>query len=92
MFFAGFERLNQHVFAFLAIGGLEHGRHGGFGVVAVVLLVLRRELPRLVGGNDHRPTIHANVGKSEERICSNVESDVLHGCQRASASNGGANH
>ena len=90
--FANFERLNQHIFGLLAIRGLEHGRHGSFGVVAVILLVLRRELAGLIGSDDNCPAIDPDVGKGEERVSSNVETNMLHGCQRASASNGSADH
>lgn len=85
VFFAELVGFDEHVLAFLAVGRLEHGRHGSPGVVAVVLLVLRGELTWLVSRDDDRASVDPDVGEGEEGVGSHVETNVLHGRDRARA-------
>ncbi len=75
---------------FLAVGRLEHRHLGELGVVAAVLLVLRRVHPGVVGDHQHQPAAHAGVGQGEERVGGHVDADMLHGHHRAGAGEAGA--
>jgi len=90
VFFAELVGFDEHVLAFLAVGRLEHGRHGSPGVVAVVLLVLRGELTGLVSRDDDRAGVDPDVGEGEEGVGSHIQTNVLHGRDRTRAGDRGA--
>ena len=79
-----------HIQAFLGVGRLQHGYLGRFGVIAVILLVLRAKHAGFVRGNDDRAAVDAGIGKGEQRVGRHVQTHVLHGANGAAAGNGRA--
>ena len=71
--------------AFLRIGRLEHGDFGKFGIIPVVLFILRRVHPWVIGRHEGKAAVDGQIGKSEQRIRSNVDTDHLHSRKRADA-------
>ena len=72
------ERLAREGERLGGVGRLEHGNAGERGVVARVLLVLRRVHAGVVGDEDDEAAAHAGVREREERVGGDVEPDVLH--------------
>ena len=81
--FGNFEGLFDEIVALLAVGRLQHRELGVHGVVAVVLLVLRAEQPRIVCRYDHKTAVDAGVGVGKHRVGGHVEAHVLH-CRESS--------
>ena len=84
------EGLLGHLEGFLRIGGLEHGHAGKRGVVTAVLLVLGGEHARVVGREQHEAAANPRIRKRHERVCGDVDADVLHGDKGAVPGHGEA--
>ena len=74
------ELVGEHgeVLALLRIGRLEHRHLRGNRVVAGILLILRGVHTRVVGDSDHKAAVDAGVRRGIERVCGDVQADVLH--------------
>ena len=72
------------------VGGLEHGDAGKGRVVAAVLLVLRGVDGGVVCGENDQTAVDAGVADAHQRVCRDVDADVLHGHERARAAHGSA--
>ena len=79
------ERLGDEVVGLLAVRRLQHRDLGEPGVVAVVLLVLRRVHAGVVGADDDEAGVDAGERERHERVGGHVEADVLHGDDGAHA-------
>ena len=73
-----FDRREEEVVRLLAVRRLDHRQSGGNGVAAVVLLVLRGGHAGVVRGDHDQGAAHTGVGRGEQRIRGDVQSDVLH--------------
>ena len=67
------------------IGGIHHGDMSRRSITMRVLLVLGGVHARIVGRKHHISAADAGIGSGEQRVCSNVDADVLHGGQHARA-------
>ena len=82
--------LLQAVVGLLRVARLEDGRAGGDGVAAGVLLVLAGGHAGVVRDDDDEAAVDAGVGGREERVCGDVEADMLHRGDDASVTESGA--
>ena len=71
------------VLALLAVCRLHHGNAGSAGIVAVILLILRRVHAGVVGCDDHIGSTGSHVGGGKQGIGRHVQSHVLHSAQGA---------
>ena len=68
----------HHVDTFLRIGRLEHCQLGGFCIISVVLLILRRKHSRVVGRYQHVSCIYPHICPGKQRVCCHVHTYMLH--------------
>ncbi|MPN47479.1 hypothetical protein SDC9_195081 [bioreactor metagenome] len=80
--FRKLERLEQQIIGLLRIRRLQHRHAGRRRVTAVVLFVLTRSHPGIVGGDHHQPARRAGIGHGKKRVGRDIESDMLHRHQR----------
>ena len=73
---------------FLRICRLQHGKLGGHGIVAGILLVLGAVHPRVVRYADDHAGVYACIGDGKQGICRNVQAHVLHAAKAAAAGQG----
>ncbi len=79
-----------HVQAFLAVGRFEHRQFGRPGIMAAVLLVLRAVHARIIGNHDHQAAVDTGVGRREQGVGSDIDTDMLHAGHRPAAGDAGA--
>ena len=75
----------RHLVGLLAVGGVQARDARKGGVVAGVLLVLRRIAGRVVGHQDHKAARDAGIGRGHEGVGRDVEAHVLHRGEAADA-------
>ncbi len=90
VFLRELEGVGDHVFGLLGRRRVQAGHFGEFRVHAAVLLVLGRVAERVVGGEDDHAADHARMRQRHERVCRDVQPDVLHGHDRSRARPGGS--
>ena len=76
------ERPHREVLRLLAVRWLEDRDFRGARELPVVLLVLRRVHRGIVGGDQHQSAVDARVRRAEQRICGDIDADVLHRHER----------
>ena len=79
---------HRELVSLLRVRGLEHGHPGSEGVAPVVLLVLARSHPRIVGRNHHQRPVQPDQRHGEQGVGGHIQPDVLHGDQSAGAGKG----
>ena len=67
------------------VGRLEHRELRRDGIVAGILLVLGRVHPRIIRHADDKTAAHAGIGQRKQRVCRDVQTDVLHAAEAAVA-------
>ena len=67
--------------AVLAVGRLHHGQLGKFGIIPVVLLVLRGVQIWVVGSDDNKSAVDPQIGSGKHGIGGHIQPHMLHGTQ-----------
>ena len=78
------------VLALLRIRRLQHRHLRGDGVMAGILLVLRGVHTGVVRDGDDQTAVDTGIGCGVERVCRDIQADMLHGGEGSGARKGSA--
>ena len=70
---------------FCRIGRLQHGDLGSSGIMAGILLILRRVHTRIIRDTDDETGIDTGVGNGKQRVRRHIQTHVLHAAERPAA-------